>query len=192
MKKITFILLIVLTTFLLFGCTENVEQTNPENGGTVISETDNTNDDSSIVTTTTIVNNNTTVETSQATDPQTQATKSVYYGEGIIDAGIYYQLGLSDTFIDSAKECEEREDTFKKTIFYVDYEKPNPYIQGIYLKFYDGGTMRKKSLSQYASTTGITRIYGDIPGECYPKGWVEMYNDGNNELLWSGPVYPNQ
>jgi len=196
MKKIIFVLSLLIVAMLIFGCTEDVEKTTSGTGGTVVSETggnnvDNT--DSGTTTTTTTVTDtttSTTVTTSQAINPQTQATKAVQYGEGVGEAGIYYQLGLSDTFVYSAEDCEESEDNFKKTIFYVDYQKPDPYIEGIHLNFYNDETLRKKSLGQYATTTAVTRIMGEISGECYSKGWVEMYNDGNNELLWSGPVYP--
>lgn len=195
MKKIIFVLSLLIAAMLIFGCTEDIEKTTSGTGGTVVSETggDNTdNTDSGTTTTTTTITDttSTTVTTSQAINPQTQTTRAVQYGEGVGEAGIYYQLGLSDTFVYSAEDCEESEDNFKKTIFYVDYQKPDPYIEGIFLKFYNDETMRSKSLGQYASTTEVTRIMGEISGECYSKGWVEMYNDGNNELLWSGPVYP--
>ena len=196
MKKIIFVLSLLIAAMLIFGCTQDVEKATSGTGGAVVSENggnnvDNTDSDTTTTTTTiTDTTTTTTVETSQAINPQTQATRAVQYGEGVGESGIYYQLGLSANFVYSAQECEDSEDSFKKTIFYVDYQKPNPLIESISLKFYNDETLRKKSLGQYASTTGITRIFGEISGECYSKGWVEMYNDGNSELLWSGPVYP--
>ena len=173
---------------LLFGCTYDAEGPTSEptgTGGTVVSTGGST------TTTTTSPTTTPSVTSSAAINPETEAQKAVLYEVGVGEVGIYYQLGLSDTYVYTVEECEDSTANFKKTIFYVNYHKPDPFIESVYMRFYYDGQFREKSLAQYAPTTEEKEINGIVSNECYEKGWVEMYNDGNAELLWSGPVYPN-
>ena len=185
MNKIIFVLL--MAAVLLLGCTTgevvpDLDDGAPDNTGGAVTGT--------VSTTTTNVNGGGTEASAIAADPGTDANKSKFYGEGVEDAGVYYNVGMGDDDkVYTVEECEASEGSFTETVFYVNYQKPDPFIEGVYLRVYIDGRYRAKAIPAYAPTTETIEVNLEINDECYEGGWIEMYNDGNGEILWDGPVF---